>query len=72
MKIGSTCQVRLVQWNSRGKRYVFLCSNRPYIIYENRHKLVFANVNIKDISYMAPLNSGPLNETLVCFSFHST
>ncbi|VUZ42218.1 unnamed protein product, partial [Hymenolepis diminuta] len=63
MKIGSTCQVRLVQWNSRGKRYVFLCSNRPYIIYENRHKLVFANVNIKDISYMAPLNSGPLNET---------
>ncbi|VDO14796.1 unnamed protein product [Rodentolepis nana] len=62
MKIGSTCQVRLVQWNSRGKRYVFLCSNRPYIIYENRHKLVFANVNIKDISYMAPLNNSQPNQ----------
>ncbi|KAM7541006.1 hypothetical protein Aperf_G00000026853 [Anoplocephala perfoliata] len=59
MNIGSTCQVRLVQWHSHGKRYIFLCSNRPCIIYSNRHKLVFANVNIKEVSFMAPLNVGP-------------
>lgn len=36
---------------------VFACSDRPTVIYSSNHKLVFSNVNLKEVSYMCPLNS---------------
>ncbi|XP_072033765.1 DNA damage-binding protein 1-like [Amphiura filiformis] len=36
---------------------VFACSDRPTVIYSSNHKLVFSNVNLKEVSNMCPLNS---------------
>ena len=36
---------------------VFACSDRPTVIYSSNHKLVFSNVNLKEVSCMCPLNS---------------
>ncbi|KAG1672861.1 DNA damage-binding protein 1 [Nymphon striatum] len=36
---------------------VFACSDRPTVIYSSNHKLVFSNVNLREVSYMCPLNS---------------
>lgn len=55
LSAGTGSQVRLTQWRSHGKRNVFVCSNRPCIIYSNRHKLVFSSVNVKEVSFMSPL-----------------
>ena len=36
---------------------VFACSDRPTVIYSSNHKLVFSNVNLKQVNDMCPLNS---------------
>lgn len=36
---------------------VFACSDRPTVVYSSNHKLVFSNVNLKEVNYMCPLNS---------------
>ena len=36
---------------------VFACSDRSTVIYSSNHKLVFSNVNLKEVNYMCPLNS---------------
>ena len=36
---------------------VFACSDRPTVIYSSNHKLVFSNVNLKEVNHMCPLNS---------------
>lgn len=35
---------------------VFACSDRPTVIYSSNHKLVFSNVNLKEVNHMCPLN----------------
>lgn len=35
---------------------VFACSDRPTVIYSSNHKLVFSNVNLKEVNRMCPLN----------------
>uniref|UniRef100_A0A8B9ZBU8 DNA damage-binding protein 1 n=1 Tax=Buteo japonicus TaxID=224669 RepID=A0A8B9ZBU8_9AVES len=32
---------------------VFACSDRPTVIYSSNHKLVFSNVNLKEVNYMS-------------------
>ena len=44
---------------------VFACSDRPTVIYSSNHKLVFSNVNLKEVSYMCPLNSEGYQDRLV-------
>ncbi len=44
---------------------VFACSDRPTVIYSSNHKLVFSNVNLKEVSYMCPLNSDGYPDRLV-------
>ncbi|CAH1785310.1 unnamed protein product [Owenia fusiformis] len=36
---------------------VFACSDRPTVVYSSNQKLVFSNVNLKEVNYMCPLNS---------------
>nr|XP_054761206.1 DNA damage-binding protein 1-like [Lytechinus pictus] len=43
---------------------VFACSDRPTVIYSSNHKLVFSNVNLKEVSYMCPLNSDGYPDSL--------
>jgi DNA damage-binding protein 1 len=35
---------------------VFACSDRPSVIYSNNQKLMFSNVNMKDVNAMCPFN----------------
>ncbi|PIK43597.1 putative DNA damage-binding protein 1 [Apostichopus japonicus] len=43
---------------------VFACSDRPTVIYSSNHKLVFSNVNLKEVGYMCPLNSSGYPDSL--------
>lgn len=36
---------------------IFACSDRPTVIYASNHKLVFSNVNLKEVTHMCPWNS---------------
>ncbi|ELU03057.1 hypothetical protein CAPTEDRAFT_148808 [Capitella teleta] len=44
-------------FKSPGTTNVFACSDRPTVVYSSNHKLVFSNVNLKEVNYMCPLNS---------------
>jgi len=44
---------------------VFACSDRPTVIYSSNHKLVFSNVNLKEVNYMCPLHSQAYPDSLV-------
>jgi len=43
---------------------VFACSDRPTVIYSSNHKLIFSNVNLKEVSYMTPLHSETYENSL--------
>jgi len=43
---------------------VFACSDRPTVIYSSNRKLVFSNVNLKDVSYVCQLNSEGYRDSL--------
>lgn len=36
---------------------VFACSDRPTVIYSSNHKLVFSNVNMREVNHMCSLNA---------------
>ena len=36
---------------------VFACSDRPTVIYSSNHKLVFSNVNLREVNQMCSLNA---------------
>lgn len=44
---------------------VFACSDRPTVIYSSNHKLVFSNVNLKQVNHMCSINSEIYPESLV-------
>lgn len=46
---------------------VFACSDRPTVIYSSNHKLVFSNVNLKEVNHMCPLNSEGYPDRFVLF-----
>ncbi|XP_041365594.1 DNA damage-binding protein 1-like isoform X2 [Gigantopelta aegis] len=43
---------------------IFACSDRPTVIYSSNHKLVFSNVNLKEVNHMCPLNSDGYPDSL--------
>ncbi|XP_044745823.1 DNA damage-binding protein 1 [Coccinella septempunctata] len=43
---------------------VFACSDRPTVIYSSNHKLVFSNVNVKEVNHMCSLNSEAYPDSL--------
>ncbi|XP_074593114.1 DNA damage-binding protein pic [Brevipalpus obovatus] len=43
---------------------VFACSDRPTVIYSSNHKLVFSNVNLKEVNHMCPLHSQAYPDSL--------
>lgn len=44
---------------------IFACSDRPTVIYSNNGKLIFSNVNLKEVSHMCTLDSAGFPESLV-------
>ncbi|OXU25996.1 hypothetical protein TSAR_009174 [Trichomalopsis sarcophagae] len=43
---------------------VFACSDRPTVIYSSNHKLVFSNVNLKEVNHMCSLNAESYSDSL--------
>lgn len=43
---------------------IFACSDRPTVIYSSSHKLVFSNVNLKEVSHMCQLNAEAYPDSL--------
>ena len=43
---------------------VFACSDRPTVIYSSNQKLVFSNVNLKEVKHMCPLNTEHYKDSL--------
>ncbi|XP_026675017.1 DNA damage-binding protein 1 isoform X2 [Ceratina calcarata] len=43
---------------------VFACSDRPTVIYSSNHKLVFSNVNLKEVNHMCSLNAEAYSDSL--------
>lgn len=44
---------------------VFACSDRPTVIYSSNHKLVFSNVNMREVNHMCSLNAEAYPDRLV-------
>ena len=43
---------------------VFACSDRPTVIYSSNHKLLFSNVNLKEVSFMSKFHSASFPDSL--------
>lgn len=43
---------------------VFACSDRPTVIYSSNHKLVFSNVNLKEVNHMCSFNAEAYPDSL--------
>ncbi|KAI5740244.1 hypothetical protein M8J76_002026 [Diaphorina citri] len=43
---------------------VFACSDRPTVIYSSNHKLVFSNVNLRQVNHMCSLNAESYPDSL--------
>ncbi|CAH8566044.1 unnamed protein product [Heterobilharzia americana] len=54
----------LRQWRSQRKVNVFVCSNHPCVIYSIKNKLIFANLNLKEVNFMTPLNGVFYNDCI--------
>jgi DNA damage-binding protein 1 len=51
-------------FTSKDQQNVFACSDRPAVIYSQNHKLLFSNVNLKDVSNMCRFNSENFPDSL--------
>lgn len=47
----------LKSFTSLSSTNVFACSDRPTVIYSSNNKLVFSNVNLKEVNHMCSLNA---------------
>lgn len=59
-----TKPIVLRQFMSGNATHVFACSNHPTIIHWSNHKMLFSNVNLKEVNYICTLNSDSFKECL--------
>ncbi|OZC09249.1 hypothetical protein X798_03793 [Onchocerca flexuosa] len=50
---------------------IFVCSDRPAVIYSSNQKLLFSNVNLRMVSIMTPLHAEAYPDALVLTDGHS-
>ncbi|XP_060526029.1 DNA damage-binding protein 1 isoform X1 [Cylas formicarius] len=50
---------------------VFACSDRPTVIYSSNHKLVFSNVNMREVNQMCSLNAEAYPDSLALATANS-
>ncbi|KAF9999405.1 DNA damage-binding protein 1a, partial [Modicella reniformis] len=48
--------LRSISSNNGAANHVFACSDRPTVIYSSNRKLLFSNVNLKEVVTVAPFN----------------
>lgn len=52
-----TQPITLQTFSSKDTTHVFAASDRPTVIYSSNKKLLYSNVNLKEVSHMCPFNS---------------
>lgn len=52
-----TYETILKPFKSQSTTSIFACSDRPTVIYSINNKLVFSNVNLKEVNHMSPLDT---------------
>ena len=52
-----TQPITLRTFSSKNTTHVFAASDRPTVIYSSNKKLLYSNVNLKEVSHMCPFNS---------------
>lgn len=64
-----TQPIVLSTFRSLATTNVFACSDRPTVIYSSNHKLVFSNVNLKQVNHMCSLNAEAYPDRLLSVIF---
>ncbi|MCL7038249.1 hypothetical protein MKW94_006303, partial [Papaver nudicaule] len=59
-----TQPITLRTFSSKNTTHVFAASDRPTVIYSSNKKLLYSNVNLKEVSYMCPFNTAPYPDSL--------
>ncbi|TMW57264.1 hypothetical protein Poli38472_003189 [Pythium oligandrum] len=60
--------ISLSTFRSKDTTHVFAACDRPTVIYSNNHKLLFSNVNTKEVNVMCPFDSEAFPECLALAS----
>ena len=63
-----TQPVSLTRFVSKGTPHVFACSDRPAVVHSANQKLLYSNVNVKEVTHMAPFDSEAFPECLAIAS----
>lgn len=63
-----TYETILKPFKSQSTTSIFACSDRPTVIYSSNNKLVFSNVNLKEVNYMCPLDTVCYSDSLALVS----
>ncbi|XVE48501.1 hypothetical protein DITRI_Ditri01bG0006900 [Diplodiscus trichospermus] len=59
-----TQPITLRTFSSKNATHVFASSDRPTVIYSSNKKLLYSNVNLKEVSHMCPFNSAAFPDSL--------
>ncbi|KAE8688032.1 DNA damage-binding protein 1 [Hibiscus syriacus] len=59
-----TQPITLRTFSSKNSTHVFAASDRPTVIYSSNKKLLYSNVNLKEVSHMCPFNSAAFPDSL--------
>lgn len=63
-----TYETILRPFKSQSTMSIFACSDRPTVIYSSNNKLVFSNVNLKEVNYMCSLDTNCYSDSLALVS----
>ena len=63
-----TYETILKPFKSQSTTSIFACSDRPTVIYSSNNKLVFSNVNLKEVNYMCPVDTNCYADSLALVS----
>ncbi|GAV76408.1 CPSF_A domain-containing protein/MMS1_N domain-containing protein [Cephalotus follicularis] len=59
-----TQPITLRTFSSKNATHVFAASDRPTVIYSSNKKLLYSNVNLKEVSHMCPFNTAAFPDSL--------
>ncbi|EEC79792.1 hypothetical protein OsI_21216 [Oryza sativa Indica Group] len=59
-----TQPISLRTFSSKGTTHVFASSDRPTVIYSSNKKLLYSNVNLKEVNHMCPFNTAAIPDSL--------
>ena len=65
-----TQPITLRTFSSKNTTHVFAASDRPTVIYSSNKKLLYSNVNLKEVSHMCPFNSAAFPDRYFLSNLH--